>query len=580
MSDIDKGCVEKLEELYFLWQNPNPNTNPFNLDKFELYLRGHPQYEINIDVITNGYPLHLKDRDTSKLCKTVRNHCRDKRDLYAILKRMVKEARQGQISGTDQQMHYTLNLLCVPKKNLETNLKTEVRVARHGSYHTRDTVSINDVIDPLSAKIESLPNIRKYIELLIDFEYVSLRDLKDAFRQLGLAEKDSKYIQYCVFGLTFKDNRQAYGVSSAAANCQHFAEMLIWIVENKFLKPEQKQQILVHIDDFIIAAHSESECIAMTNNFDQMCSDLNVKISHEKDENWIQKGIVHGFGFDLASNPKLAFIPEHKFKELIDVLILCLTHRFVTGEALESICGKIMHWSQFRKYAKVLCYRMLAFIFRYIRKNKHLKSHIFYVFDELAIDMRFWLKYCWYLRIVTMESILYTPSITVIASSDACDTGAGFVIDSHWAYYDFSNTPNKYGKIHSEMSINYQEAHAVLMLVNNFRHTLSGRTCLIFVDNKSVLWSLIKNWSTSSALMEYIQEIVLHLCIFRIGLRVEFIPTEMNGYSDALSRGQLQRFHGLVRECGAIMDRNPTPLRYYSHLKLIREGLQKMDWRD
>ncbi len=131
MSDIDKGCVEKLEELYFLWQNPNPNTNPFNLDKFELYLRGHPQYEINIDVITNGYPLHLKDRDTSKLCKTVRNHCRDKRDLYAILKRMVKEARQGQISGTDQQMHYTLNLLCVPKKNLEQTHKSECIAMTH-----------------------------------------------------------------------------------------------------------------------------------------------------------------------------------------------------------------------------------------------------------------------------------------------------------------------------------------------------------------------------------------------------------------------------------------------------------------
>ncbi len=579
ISDIDEDLVNFVTELHHLWANPTPNTNPFNLDYFRLYLKDHPNYDVNIDLVSNGYPLHLKDRDTSKLCKTVRNYVRDKRDLRAILLRMVKEARTGQISGTDQQMHYTLNLLCVPKKDSKTNLMTKVRVARHGSYSTRSTVSINDVIDSEAAKIDSLPNIRKYIELLIQYEYVSLRDLKDAFRQLGLAHADCDYIQYVLFGLHFRDNRQAYGVSSAAANCQHFAEMLIWICEHKFLKSEQKQRILVHIDDFIIAAHNRVECMEMTNNFDQMCADLSVIISVEKNENWVQSGVVHGFGFDLSTDPKIAFIPKHKFIELVEAIQMCMLHRFVTGEALESLCGKLMHWSQFRKYAKVLCYRLLAFIFRWIRLNKHLKRNIFWITDEILIDLQFWLRYCWYMRVVTMESIIYEPSITVIASSDACDYGAGFVIDSQWAHYLFSESPNKYGKTHSKMSINYQEAHAVLMLLFNFRHLLSGRTCLIFVDNNSVLWSIIKNWSTSSALMEYIQEIVLHLCIYRINLRVEYIPTEMNGLADALSRNELRRFHQIVSENGMTMDRYPKRLKYYSHLKLMREGLMDCDWR-
>ena len=562
VSEIDSECGELLSTLYDLHKNPPKSTNPFNLKYFELYMRDHPDYEINIELITNGFPLHLKERSTKKLCKTVRNIVRDKRDLREILLRMVKEAKKGYITGTHKTMHYTLNLLCVPKKDPKTNLMTDIRVARHGSYSTRTTVSINDNICSEASKIRSLPNIRKYVEILDQFLYVSLRDLKDAFRQLGLAKVDRDYIQYVLFGLGFRDNRQAYGVASAAANCQYFAELLIWICENNFLEPEQANRILVHIDDFLIAANSPKECQVMTQHFDQMCTDLNVAISYEKDENWIQKGIVHGFGFDLTKDPKTVFIPDHKFIELVQVLTWCVQYRYVTGEALESICGKIMHWSQFRKFAKVLCYRMLAFIYTYIRKRKHLKYAVFYLSDEIILDMRFWLKYAWYLREVTMVSIIYEPSITLVASSDACGFGAGFVMGEHWAYYPFEKKPNKYGITHSEMSINYQEAHAVIMFIHNYRHMLSGRTCLIFVDNTSVLWSIVKNWATSPKLMEYIHEIVLLLCIYRINLRVEHIPTQINSLSDALSRLQLERFHRIVGEMGFHMNEQPTELQY------------------
>ena len=574
VSELDSDCGGLLKDLHDLYLSPIANTNPFNLNNFDLYMKDHPDYAINIELVAHGYPLHLKNRDTTKLCKTVRNIVKDKRELKGILKRMVKEAAQGFISGTDKAMHYTLNLLCVPKKDAKTNLMTLIRVARHGSYSTRSTVSINDNIDPEASKIDSLPNIRKYVEILEQYAYVSLRDLRDAFRQLGLAKADCDYIQYVLFGMNFRDNRQAYGVASAAANCQHFAELLIWICEHNFLTPEQTNRILVHIDDFLIAAHSQTECQIMTNKFDQMCDDLSVAVSHEKDENWIQKGVVHGFGFDLTKNPKTVFIPDHKFIELVQALAWCIEHRYVTGEALESICGKLMHWAQFRRYAKVLCYRMLRFIHTYIRKRKHLKRSVFYLSDEIILDMRFWLKYAWYMREVTMASIIYEPSITLVASSDASGFGAGFVVGEHWAHYLFETKPNKYGITHSNMSINYQEAHAVIMFLHNYRHLLSGRSCLIFVDNTSVLWSIVKNWATSPKLMEYIHEIVLLLCIYRINLRVEHIPTQINSFSDALSRRELTRFHRMVEEMGFEMNEQPTPLQYYSHLTLIREGLR------
>ncbi len=138
--------------------------------------------------------------------------------MKAILKRMVKEAKRGYITRTDKQLHYTLNLLCVPKKDNETGKMTEIRVARHGSFATKHTVSINSQIDKEKCKIPTIPNIRKYIALLLKYKYVSLYDLKDAFRQILIHEPDTEYIQYCLFMLKFRDLRQPYGLASAAAS--------------------------------------------------------------------------------------------------------------------------------------------------------------------------------------------------------------------------------------------------------------------------------------------------------------------------------------------------------------------------
>ncbi len=43
--------------------------------------------------------------------------------------------------------------------------------------------------------------------------------------------------------------------------------------------------------------------------------------------------------------------------------------------------------------------------------------------------------------------------------------------------------------------------------------------------------------------MEYVQEIALLQCIFRIGIRVHFVPSGFNWFADALSREKLDAFH-------------------------------------
>ncbi len=198
-----------------MYKNPPDIKNNFNIDLFTEYLQDHPNGKIKIHVVEEGYPMGLKDRNPKNLCKKVRNIVRSKRELKAVLKRMLKEAKNGYITPTNQQLHYQLNLLCVPKRDAITGDMTEIHVARHGSFSTKHTVSINSKIDKKFCEIPTIPNIKIYIRLLIKYKYVSLRDLKDAFRQILMATLDTYYIQYSIFNMKFRDLRQPYGLASA-----------------------------------------------------------------------------------------------------------------------------------------------------------------------------------------------------------------------------------------------------------------------------------------------------------------------------------------------------------------------------
>ena len=284
---------------------------------------------------------------------------------------------------------------------------------------------------------------------------------------------------------------------------------------------------------------------------------------------------MYGFHFDLKR--KIIAIPQHKYDELVDGITKLIQCGWATGAALESICGKIMHWSQIRKPAKVLCNRLMRFIHEHIRSNKHLRHRTFEIPDCLKIDMMFWLRYSSMLRVATMESIVFSPSISVTAATDASDFGAGFSVGAAWGSYLFRTTPNKYGAVHRTLSINLKEAHAVLTMIQSLRHELTGRKIMLFIDNTAVMFSLFKHWAGSLQLMRYIQEITLLMCEYHIQLYVEYVASSMNSIADSLSRLDFQRFHETVDLFGLTMDDKPTKVEYYEGLHLLHGDLTHLN---
>ena len=559
-TDFDVEITEPVKELFKEYDKGSQFKNNLNIEAFRRYLKNSKDPNINIKFIEDGFPLYLITDGTKfkpiNLSQKRASFANNKKEFLKIVKQFTKELKSGAIVPSETPPLHIINVFCVPKKDSETGQMTKLRVVRHGSFATTNTTSINDWIDPNKCKMPTLPNLKDYVKLLINSNWMTLRDLSDAFRQIGLASKDEGYLGYSMFGKYFIDKKQPYGIASAAANCQSFAQIIIWIMENQLLPESLCKRILVHIDDFCLAGETKKETETMTQTFDALCNELNVKISHEKDVNVTQEAVLYGFLFNLKK--KTVGIPNDKLRELKRLTINTIITGQITGRALESLCGKIMHWSQLYKPAKALCYNMVSYLHKLLRAQSNYKMKVYPIPECIRNDLIFWLKYMDLIKEVSMESIIRPPSIVVMGTSDACDFGAGFCVNDEWGFYKFRDPQIGW-------HINQKEAHAVIMLLHNMKEQLTGKQLVLLVDNTSLFYSMAKHWG-SELMMPCVYEICYLLMEYKIQIWFEWIPTEVNKLADSLSRYDFDCFWKWVRLHDLTIKPKPLPITYFANL--------------
>ena len=101
------------------------------------------------------------------LSQHISNFIKDERDLCKIIDTFIEECENGDIVPVNHKAKGVMNVFTVPKKDSETGLLTKLRVVRLGSFETLNATSINDWILKEKCKMRTLPNLRKYVELLI-----------------------------------------------------------------------------------------------------------------------------------------------------------------------------------------------------------------------------------------------------------------------------------------------------------------------------------------------------------------------------------------------------------------------------
>ena len=488
-----------------------------------------------------------------------------------ILETILTEGKQGYLEPTSKPPDYFITLFCVPKKP-KPHQTHAWRVVRHGSFYVGLYTSINQWIDPVRSSMKDLPtplpNLESYIRLFFGQKWLAGRDLQDAFRQILLHFKDAKRIGYAICGLYFYDRRQPYGIRSAAANCQHFASIIIWIFEKYKIDLRLRGQTTAYIDDYTMTAKTKQDIIQMATAFDRLLDELGVIQSLNKVIAPTQEAEVYGFHWNLRE--QTVTIPPKKRRELQRALAVIIFLRIATVRALESLVGKLMHWCQLHKSAKALCYNSIHFIYEWIRSKNVPKTH--YVFIPLSIvqDFKYWLEFIRHLPPIPFTTLLHQPQTTIYGSTDASDTHGGVIVGGQWFSYPFSKTDKT-------LHINCKEGHALLMAVHNFRHSLSGKQILIHIDNQAFFHAFRRRWSAKRRMMLYIYELCLISLRYKCVIWLQWIRSAINIFADSLSRDDLTTFHNTAKCFNPPISSTAFQYEYFGKNQFILDTAERLE---
>ena len=546
----------------------NKRATNLNVEAFRKYLTNANHPELDIKFIEDGFPMYLDPKKGPPVNLSQEEfHIVDSWEhVFKILDTIIDELARGCLIPVETKPDYLIVLFCAPKKP-KAHQTHAWRVVRHCSFARFLYTSINEWIDPDKCRMHDLlhpiPNLKSYCKVFYKKSRFSGRDLKDAFRQILMTLEDAQKLGYTVFGKYFREDRQPYGLRSAAQNCQHFVSMIIWIFETYKLRPDQKGRTLVHIDDFAFCGFSQEEVDEMSRLFDELMEELGIQVSHNKSFTSVSREIQYGFDWDL--HDQTVGIPQLKLERLTIGISMAIEHRIITIRALHAISGQIMHWSQLHHASKSLCRNIIDTIHKW--SDITTLPNTQWVFLPLSVidDFRFWLKHIQVIKRVRIESILALTRCTRFAATDASGRAGGVVCGSRWFAYEFQ------GK-HREWNINQKEAHAIIMLIHNMRHQLTGRKIQIDVDNMAVFHGIRRKWSPTRSLMVFIYEICLLMIEYHIDIWISWVRTNSNVMADALSRNRMDIFYWTFAAVNATPDTQSTHYEYYDKFRMPTNG--------
>lgn len=481
-----------------------------------------------------------------KLSQTPSHWLKSARHAAFILDKIIKELRAAILVPSSAQPYYFINFFAVPKKGPDGKMSA-LRLVRHASYATNDCVSLNDCILECHATIPTMPKLRDYAQLMVNKRWLAMRDLKDAFRQLALHRDEWRYCGYSLFGYWYVDRAVAYGVSSAAAACQRFSELVARIFTTVSIRPRANcrdvshciANILAYIDDFVLAAVEPLDLRELERRFDILLRHLGVEQSHHKRTRIAAQGIAYGWHWNLRT--QRVSIPKEKLEDMKRHVLFAVYHRALNVRMLKSINGRIMHYSQISGLAKACLWHSTQIVCRLLDDKRYADDDIIYVPISIVRQWCFWYLLLPHISSAPIESLLRNPSPYVYGSSDASSTGAGYVVGPYWAHYLFPDD------VQHTWHINHKEMHALLTMVRNIGRTYSGRLIHMYVDSQSVVGAFARRWSSSSHQMSLLWELLLTMHQYRLMLYLEWVPSYMNTAADHLSRQCLDEFHAYIK---------------------------------
>ena len=287
-------------------------------------------------------------------------------------------------------------------------------------------------------------------------------DIKHAYRLLPVRPDDWPLLVYHWEGNYCVDLKLPFGCRSSASIFTDFADLVCWIINNKF------NLVVIHYsDDYLMIsppdpALASQQKVTLLHVFDYL------NIPAAEDKHLGPATALPYLGIEVNTVDMTIAVPEDKLRAILDLLPKWCGRRTATKQELLSLIGKLHHISIVVRPGRLFLRRLITLSTSVTNRRHHINLN-----TEARADIHWWCEW-----LPTWNSSSFIPQVRTILSSDIClftdasGKGLGGVYGGEWIQAEWSPA-------FAAKNVDFQEAFAIL-----------AAACTWGVDGSVVAWCL------------------------------------------------------------------------------------------
>ncbi|XP_033730175.1 uncharacterized protein LOC117319492 [Pecten maximus] len=485
-----------------------------------------------------GFRIHYDGGEFKPTCQNLKSA---KEFPHIIKDKLQKELKAGRIAGPfitpPYNDYHTSPIGVVPKKE-----PGKFRMIHHLSHPKG--LSINDGISPESSTVQyaTIADAIGKIKQLGQGCFLAKTDIESAFRIVPIHPDDRKMLGLQWEGKLYFDKCLPMGLSESCKIFEELSTALEWVVASKFRSPG-----VVHVlDDFLFIARTKSECEAILNSFQDMCSFIGIPLAPEKTFGPAQ--VLPFLGITLDSVNMEARLPKDKLVKCSELITRFKTRKKVTLKELQSLIGTL-------QFATTVVLPGRAFLRRLIDLTigVHKSFHLLRLTMAAKADLIMWEEFLQGFngsQFFLDERWLFSNNINFF--TDSSFIGFGGLYQNQW----FCGTwvPKVKEK---RVNIAILELYPIVLAILAWGDQLKNKCIWFFTDNQALVPVINKQSARDPFIMRLIRKLVLSCLQYNILFKCVHVRGHDNLLADALSRLQVEKFKKLCPSASP----EPTPVQ-------------------
>eukprot|EP00731_Ephydatia_muelleri_P017680 Em0010g778a len=204
-------------------------------------------------------------------------------------------------------------------------------------------------------------------------------DLKAAFRLIPVQAADWVHLGICWRGQFYVDTCIPFGLRSAPALFNHYAEALDWIMANNY-----GAQLLHYLDDFLLVGPpGKDTCQEAMSRMLTVCDQLGIPVASEKLEG--PTTALTFLGIVLDTSAQQLRLPPDKLEELTGLIRSWLSRHKATKRELLSLIGKLSFAAKVVPAGRLFLCRLIDLSTTVRKLHHHISLNA-----EARADIRWW----------------------------------------------------------------------------------------------------------------------------------------------------------------------------------------------